>query len=103
MRIKSGDKVVVISGKYKGKTGKVMKVFPKENRLIVEGVNMIKKHQRPAGPTQQGGILEFEAPINMSNVMYYCDNDKQGVRVGYEVSDNGTKNRVCKKCGRKLD
>ena len=103
MHVKSGDTVVVISGKDKGKTGKVMKVMPTENRLIIEGVNMITKHKKAAGPTQPGGILKYEGPIQASNVMFYCEKDKKGVRVGYSVSTDGKKVRVCKKCGEVLD
>lgn len=103
MHVKNGDTVVVISGKDKGKTGKVMKVFPKEYRLIVEGVNMITKHKKAQGPTQPGGILKYEGPINASKVMYYCEKDKTGVRVGHSFLENGKKVRVCKKCGEVLD
>ena len=102
MQVKSGDKVVVISGKDKGKTGKIMRVLPSENRVIVEGVNMITKHKKPMGPTNPGGIVNYEAPINASKVMFYCDKDKTGVRVGYKI-ENGKKSRVCKKCGEVLD
>ena len=102
MQVKSGDKVVVISGKDKGKTGKIMRVLPKENRVIIEGVNMITKHKKPAGPTSPGGIVKYEAPINASKVMYYCDKDNTGVRVGHKI-ENGKKTRVCKKCGKVLD
>lgn len=102
MHVKSGDKVVVISGKDTGKIGKIMKVFPDNNRVIVEGVNMLTKHNKPMGPTKPGGIVKFEGAINASKVMLYCDKDKTGVRVGFDVS-NGKKVRVCKKCGEVLD
>ncbi|MDD2447286.1 MAG: 50S ribosomal protein L24 [Tissierellia bacterium] len=103
MNIKSGDTVVVISGKNKGKTGKVLTVLPKENRVIVEGVNIITKHKKPGSPTSPGGILKYEAPINASKVMYYCEKDKKGVRVGHDVTSAGKKVRVCKSCGEVLD
>jgi large subunit ribosomal protein L24 len=103
MHVKNGDTVVVISGKDKGKTGKVMKVMPKENRVIVEGVNMLTKHKKPAGPGRPGGIVQLEGPLNSSKVMVYCPKDKQGVRVGYQVKSDGSKVRVCKKCGEVLD
>lgn len=103
MNIKSGDTVIVISGKDKGKKGKVLRVLPRENRVIVEGINMSTKHKKAQGPTQQGGIIHQEAPIDVSKVMYYCDKDKQGVRVGYKFLENGEKTRVCKKCGEELD
>ncbi len=103
MHIKSGDKVVVISGKDAGKIGKVLKALPKENRAIVEGVSMLTKHKKPMGPTEPGGIVKYEGPINASKVMYYCEKDKQGVRVGYTNLSDGRKVRVCKKCGEVLD
>lgn len=103
MHVKSGDKVVIISGKDKGKTGKVMKVMPTDNKLIIEGVNMITKHKKAGGPHNPGGILKYEGPINASKVMFYCDKDKKGVRVGHDFKDDGKKVRVCKKCGEVLD
>ncbi|MCF6463038.1 50S ribosomal protein L24 [Clostridium sp. Cult1] len=103
MHVKSGDTVIVISGKDKGKKGKILKVFPKENRVIVEGINMITKHMKAQGPTQQGGIITKEGPINASKVMYYCEKDKTGVRVGHKFLENGSKVRTCKKCGEILD
>jgi len=103
MHVKSGDTVVVITGKDKGKKGKVLRVFPKENRVIVEGVNMLTKHKKAQGPTSPGGIIKSEGPINASNVMYYCEKDKTGVRVGHNLLADGKKVRVCKKCGEVLD
>ena len=102
MQVKNGDKVVVISGKDKGKTGKILSVLPSENRVIVEGINMITKHNKPMGPTNPGGIVKYEGPINASKVMFYCDKDNVGVRVGHKI-ENGKKVRVCKKCGDVLD
>ena len=98
MRIKKGDTVVVITGKYKGVKGKVLKAFPKNNKVIVEKVNFIKKHTRPTQQNQQGGIIEKEAPINVSNVMLF--NEKLGEvtkAVFHEVGDSRL--RVCKKTG----
>lgn len=103
MHVKTDDKVVVVAGKDRGKTGKVLKVIPKENRVIVEGVNMQTKHKKPQGPTSPGGIIKMEGPMNSSKVMYYCDKDKMGVRVGQEILKDGSKVRVCKKCGEVLD
>ena len=103
MKIKNGDTVVVIAGKDNGKKGKVLKVFPKEKTVIVEGINMLTKHKKAQGPTQEGGIIHQEGPIDISNVMYYCDKDKEGVRVGYKFLGNGEKVRICKKCGEELD
>lgn len=103
MNIKNGDKVVIISGKDKGKTGNVLKVIPKDRKVVVEGVNIITKHNKPMGPTQPGGIVKYEGPINASKVMYYCEKDKQGVRISYNTLENGTKVRTCNKCGETLD
>lgn len=103
MRIKKGDTVVVISGKDKSKKGKVLRVLPKENRVIVEGVNMVTKHQKPNPRTQQGGIIRQEAPIHVSNVMYFDKKANQGVRIGYKFLENGEKVRVSKKTGEVLD
>lgn len=102
MHVKKGDMVVVISGKDKGKKGKVLAAMPKKNRVIVEGVNMLTKHQKPNPQLQQGGIIHQEGPIHVSNVMLYCSKDKTGVRVGHKVLENGKKVRVCKKCGEVL-
>jgi large subunit ribosomal protein L24 len=103
MHVKSGDTVVVISGKDKGKTGKVLKAMPTENRVIIEGVNMVTKHKKAGGPNQPGGILKYEGPINASKVMMYCEKDKKGVRVGYKITSDGKKVRVCRQCGEVLD
>lgn len=103
MRIKSGDTVVVISGKDKGKQGKVLRTFPRENRVIVEGINMITKHQKPGGPMQEGGLINKEAPLDASKVMLYCEKDEQGVRIGKKKLENGERVRICKKCGDILD
>ncbi len=102
MHVKKGDTVVVISGKDKGKKGKVLAAMPKNDRVIVEGVNMLTKHKKPNQQMQQGGIIHQEGPIHVSNVMMYCNKDKTGVRVGHKVLDNGEKVRVCKKCGEVL-
>ncbi len=99
MNIKKGDSVVVISGESKdlGNAKKVLRAMPKENKLIVEGVNMIIRHTKPKKMGEAGGRIEKEAPIDASNVMLYCPNCKKGVRVGYEVVD-GKKTRICKDC-----
>lgn len=103
MHVKSGDTVIVISGKDKGKKGKILKVFPKENKVIVEGINMITRHKRAQGPTEPGGIIKQEGAINASKVMYYCNKDKTGVRIGHKFLEDGTKVRICRKCGEILD
>ena len=98
MRIKKGDKVKVITGAYKGTIGEVTKAFPKEDKVIVEGVNMVKKHLRPTQQNPDGGIVEIEAKIHVSNVMLYDEKAKQASRVKYEMKD-GKKVRVYKKSG----
>lgn len=103
MHVKNGDTVVVISGKDRGKKGKILRVFPKENRVIVEGINMLTKHKKAQGPTSPGGIIKMEGPINSSKVMFFCDKDKVGVRVGHNILSDGSKVRVCNKCGEVLD
>lgn len=99
VHVKKGDTVVVITGKDKGKKGKVLVVLPRENRVIVEGINMLTKHVKPTAQMQQGGIVRQEGKIDASNVMYYCPKDKAGVRTGIKFLEDGTKIRYCKKCG----
>lgn len=101
MKVIKDDNVTVLSGKYKGSTGKVLKVFTKENRVIVEGVNIIKRHTKPSQKNQQGGIIEKEAPIDVSNVMVICGKCNQPTRVGYKLLEDGSKVRICKnqECG----
>ena len=100
MRIKKDDMVMVIAGKDKGKTGKVLKAMPKENRVIVEGVNMITKHTKPSMANQNGGIIQKEAPIDLSNVMYV--HKGQPTRVGFKV-ENDKKVRFAKSTGEVID
>ncbi|MBO8169399.1 MAG: 50S ribosomal protein L24 [Thermoanaerobacteraceae bacterium] len=103
VHVKKGDTVVVITGKDAGKKGKVLQVIPKQQRVVVEGVNIVKRHTRPTQQMPQGGIVEKEAPIDSSNVMIYCNKCNQATRIGKKVLDDGTKVRVCKKCGEDLD
>ena len=101
MRIKKDDTVMVIAGKDKGKTGKVLKAMPKENKVIVEGVNIQTKHQKQT-QKEAAEIKHQEGPINVSNVMYYDTKAKQPSRIGYKV-ENGKKVRVAKKTGAVID
>ena len=107
MRVKKDDTVVVIAGKDKGKKGKVVAVLPKQNRVVVEGVNIMTKHQKPTAVNPQGGIINKEAPIHVSNVAFYDSKSKSAVKLGYKVSvdENGnkTKVRVNKKTGAEVD
>lgn len=103
MRIKKGDTVVVIAGKDKGKRGKVLQVLPKKNKIIVEGINIVTKHQRPDQQLQQGGIINQESAIDISNVMFWDKKAGQGARIGYKFLDNGEKVRMSKKTGEEID
>ena len=105
-RIKRGDTVEVIAGKDKGVRGAVLRVIPKQDRVVVERVNVVKKHQKPvqAGRGQvQPGIIEFEAPIHLSNVMIVCTQCAEKTRIGYRMTEDGKKVRVCRKCGADID
>ncbi|ENQ3108179.1 LSU ribosomal protein L24P [Bacillus sp. 491mf] len=102
MHVKKGDKVQVISGKDKGKQGVILAAFPKESRVIVEGVNIVKKHSKPSQLNPQGGIITKEAAIHVSNVMPLDPKTGVPTRVGYKVED-GKKVRVAKKSGESLD
>ena len=101
MRVKKEDTVVVIAGKDKGKTGKVVKVFPKTNKVIVEGVNVVTKHQKPNAINPQGGIVNKEASIHISNVMPLDPETGKGTRVRFEMKD-GKKVRVAVKSGKEI-
>jgi large subunit ribosomal protein L24 len=98
MKIKKGDRVQVLAGKDRGKQGTVMRAFPSEGKVIVEGVNVAKKHQKPTRMTMQGGIIDKDMPLPVSNVAIVCSKDGP-TRVGYRFDPNGEKVRICKKCG----
>ncbi|WP_146810089.1 MULTISPECIES: 50S ribosomal protein L24 [Aneurinibacillus] len=102
MHVKSGDNVVVISGKDKGKKGRILAAYPKTGRVLVEGVNMVKKHTRPNANNPQGGIVTQEAPIHASNVMIVDPKTGEPTRIGSKVVD-GKKVRIAKKSGEVLD
>jgi large subunit ribosomal protein L24 len=101
--IKKDDFVRIIAGRDRGKQGKVLQVYPKDGRLRVERIHMIKRHTRPTQQMQQGGIIEREGTIHISNVMLLCARCDRGVRVGHHVLDDGKKVRVCRRCGDVLD
>lgn len=103
LHVKKEDTVIVITGKDKGKKGRVIAAFPRQNRVIVEGINMVKKHSKPSQANPQGGIIEQEAPIHVSNVMLVDPKSGEPTRVGYKVLDNGKKVRVAKKSGEVID
>lgn len=102
MNLKVGDKVKVIAGSNKGKEGKVIKTFKSSNRVLVEGVNIVKKHNKGNGQ-QSGGILDMEAPINASNVMIIDPKTNKTTRIGHDVTKDGKKVRVTKKSNEKID
>ena len=102
-KVRRNDTVLVISGKDRGKTGVVRQVLPKNTRVVVEGINLIKKHQRPTQKLRQGGIIERENPLALSNVLLVCGRCDRPVRTGVQVLGDGRKLRVCKKCGEPID
>jgi large subunit ribosomal protein L24 len=101
--IRKNDSVMVISGKERGKTGKVLRFLSKKDAIVIERVNMVKRHSRPRGPQQPGGIVEKEAPIRLSNIMLLCDKCNAPVRVGHKILGDGKKIRLCRRCGEALD
>jgi large subunit ribosomal protein L24 len=103
VHVKKGDTVIVITGKSVGKKGKILEVEPEKQRVLVEGVNMVKRHTKPSKNMQRGGIIEKESPVASSNVMIFCGRCSKPTRIGKKLLDNGTKARVCKKCGEVLD
>ncbi len=102
VRIKKGDKVVVIAGKDKGKAGKLLKMIAAKNHVIVEGVGLAKKHIRKRSESERGGIKEIPTAIHVSNVSLFCSNCNRGVRFEVKMSDDKSKARICKKCHRPL-
>jgi len=101
MKIKIGDTVLILAGKDKNKKGKVIKVLPKENQLVVEGVNLKKKHVKPRRQGEKGQIVEVPMSLNVSNVKLICPKCKKSVRVGYKVAEKN-KYRICRKCGQEI-
>ena len=102
LRIKTGDKVVVLAGKDKGKTGNVLSASPKDNRVTVKGVNVVAKHKKPRSAQDKGGIIKKEAAIDVSNVQVICPACNKATRVAIGTDSKGQKARICKKCGTKL-
>jgi len=103
IKIKKDDKVKIIAGKDKGKVGKVLRVNAKKNRLLVENINIVKRHTKPSAQNRQGGILESEASIHWSNVMLMCNKCIEPVRVKSKTLDDGNTVRVCRKCDEIID
>ena len=103
MKIRKNDTVLVIAGKDKGKTGKVRFAYPKEEQLIVESINFIKRHIRARGRVRQAGIIQLEAPIQVSNVMLLCSRCNHPTRVGFRFLEDGRKIRFCHRCSEVID
>ncbi|MEK7209962.1 MAG: 50S ribosomal protein L24 [Candidatus Binatota bacterium] len=103
MNIRKNDSVMVIAGRERGKTGKILRVIPDKDAAIVERVNLVKRHSRARGPQQPGGIVEKEAMIHVSNLMVMCDKCNAPVRIGRKVLPDGEKVRICRRCGDPLD
>lgn len=101
-KIKKGDTIVVLAGKNKGKKGQVIRMLEKKDRVLVERVNMVKRHTKPT-QTSQGGIVEKESGIHLSNVALNCPKCNKGTKVGYKFHEDGKKVRVCRRCGEELD
>lgn len=103
MKIKKNDTVLIIAGKDRGKKGKVRKALPKDKKVIVEGLNMIKRHSKASGQARQAGIIELEAPLDVSNVMFICGKCNRPTRVGFRVLSDGRKARICRACDEVID
>jgi large subunit ribosomal protein L24 len=101
--LKKNDLVMVVAGKEKGKTGRILRILTKKDRAIVEKINFVKRHQRPSGQQRQGGIIEKEGPLDLSNLMLVCDSCNRPVRIGRKLLEDGKKARYCKKCGEIFD
>jgi large subunit ribosomal protein L24 len=103
MYIRKNDEVLIIRGDDRGKKGKVHRCLPREKRLLVEGINMRKRHMKPRANVRQAGIIELEAPIHISKVMLVCSKCHEPTRVGYQILDDRSKVRVCRECGEVID
>jgi large subunit ribosomal protein L24 len=102
MKIRRGDRVVILSGKDKGKSGEVVRAMPKDNRVVVEGINRVKRHQRTTQTRKRAGIIEKDLPVPVSVVAIECPKEHVPTRIGYRLEDDGTKKRVCSRCGEGL-
>lgn len=102
-KIKKGDKVKIICGRDRGREGKIIRVFKKEGKVLVEGVNKVKKHVKSQGKSQPGGIIELEKPIWVARVMLVCPRCKRPTRIGFQIDETGEKIRICRKCQGLID
>ncbi len=103
LKLRKNDNVMIITGKERGTTGKVLKVLSEKDRAIIERLNLVKRHTKPRGPQQPGGILEKEASIHVSNLMLMCDRCNAPIRFGHKVLGDGKKVRICRRCGETID
>lgn len=103
MKIRKGDNVIIIKGKDRGKSGKVRRAFPEDNRVVVEGLNMVKRHSRARGIMRQAGIIQREAPIGVSKVMLLCNKCNRPARVGFRLLAEGNEVRMCRACKEVID
>ena len=102
MKLKKGDRVQVLAGKDRGKKGTITRVIPEKNKVIVDGINVVKKHQKATQRVRQGGIIDRDMPINASNVAVLSPGDGKPTRIGYRVDDQGRKYRICRRTGNDL-
>jgi large subunit ribosomal protein L24 len=102
LKIKKNDKVKIIKGKDRGKTGKVLRIESANSSLYVEGINILKRHTRQKDQSKPGGIIKKEGPIKISNVQLVCPNCGKQVRIGFKIKDSGEKVRICRKCGQEI-
>jgi large subunit ribosomal protein L24 len=103
LKLRKNDNVMIIAGKGRGTTGKILKVLSEKDRAIIERLNLVKRHTKPRGPQQPGGILEKEASIHVSNLMLMCDRCNAPIRYGHKVLGDGKKVRICRRCGETID
>ncbi len=103
LKLRKNDNVMIIAGKERGNTGKILKVLSEKDRAIIERLNLVKRHTKPRGPQQPGGILEKEASIHVSNLMLMCDRCNAPIRFGHKVLGDGKKVRICRRCGETID
>ena len=103
LKLRKNDNVMIIAGKERGTTGKILKVLSEKDRAIIERLNLVKRHTKPRGPQQPGGILEKDASIHVSNLMLMCDRRNAPIRFGHKVLGDGKNVRICRRCGETID
>jgi len=101
-KVRKNDNVMVIKGRERGKTGKVLRVLPESGRVVIERINLVKRHAKQRGPQSPSGIVEKEAPLRIENVMIFCDRCNAPVRIGVKAADDGSAARICRRCGETL-